>query len=47
MLKHREDRQNDRGRESDEPREEGRNEGSVEEVVDVGAQRALMNPPVF
>lgn len=41
------DRQNDRGRESDEGGEEGRDEENVEEVMDVGEDTPLMNPPIF
>lgn len=39
--KEREGRQNERGRESDEVREEGWDEENVEEVMNVGEDRAL------
>lgn len=40
-------RQNERGRENDEVREERRDEDNVEEVMNVGEDGALMNPPIF
>lgn len=47
MLKQRESRQNERGRESDEVREGGRGEENEEEVMNVGDDGALMNPHIF
>lgn len=41
MLKQREGGQNERGRESDEVREEGRDEENVEEVMNVGEDGVL------
>lgn len=49
MLRQRErrGRQNDWGRKSDKVREEGRDEENVEEVINVGEARELINPLIF
>lgn len=47
MLKQTGDRRCGRGSASDEVGGEGRDEGNVEEVMDGGEDRELMNPPIF